>query len=79
MHYKAFLITGYIPKAWRQVKMMFKPATGKVNYTQAKAYGKINKKFITRNVNNETLGNVPYIYNNLPTNQGSPNKPLCTM
>jgi len=35
---KAFLAMGDIPRAWRQVKMMFKPAPGKVNYTQAKAY-----------------------------------------
>jgi len=76
---KAFLVTGFIPRAQRQVKMMFIPATGKVNYTQAKAYGKMNKKFVTRNVNDETMGHVPYIYTNLPTNQGSPQKPLCTM
>jgi len=28
----------YTPRAWRQVKMMFIPANGKVSYTQAKAY-----------------------------------------
>jgi len=28
----------YTPRAWRQVKMMFIPVNGKVNYTQAKAY-----------------------------------------
>jgi hypothetical protein len=27
----------------------------------------------------KTLGNVRYIYKNLPTNQGSPHKPQCTM
>jgi flagellar hook-basal body complex protein FliE len=59
MHYKAFLIMGYMPKAWRQFKMMFKPAIGKVNYTQAKAYGKMNQKFVTRNVNDEIMGHVP--------------------
>jgi len=32
------------------------------------------QKFVTRNVRVETLGNVPYIHNNLPTNQGSPYK-----
>jgi hypothetical protein len=79
MHNKAFLPSGYIPRARRQVKMMFIPATGKVNYTQAKACGKINKKFINRKVNDETLGHVPYTYNNLPTNQGSPRKPICIM
>jgi hypothetical protein len=79
MHIKAFLVTGHIPRARRQVKMMFIPATRKVNYTQGKVYGKINKKFITRNVNNETLDHVPYIYTNLPKNQVSPQKPQCTM
>jgi hypothetical protein len=44
MHIKTFLVTGYIPRAWRQVNIMFIPATGMVKYTQAKAYGKINKK-----------------------------------
>jgi hypothetical protein len=35
---KACLIMGYTPRAWGQVKMMFIPAIGKVNSTQAKAY-----------------------------------------
>ena len=38
MHIKACLTTGYITRALRQVKMIFIPAIGKVNYTQAKAY-----------------------------------------
>jgi hypothetical protein len=53
--------------------MMFIPATGKVNYTQAKAYcpisllsftQKMMQKFKTVNVRDETLGNVPIIYKN---------------
>jgi len=36
---------------------------------------KMMQKFETRNVRVETVGNVPYICNNLPTNQGSPHKP----
>ena len=88
VHIKACLARGYIPSAWRQVKMMFTPAAGKVNYTQAKAYRPISllpfmektmKKFEARNITDETLGNVPYIYKNLPTNQGRPHKPQCTM
>jgi hypothetical protein len=79
VHNKAFLVTGYIPRAQRQVNMMFIPANGKVNYTQEKAYGKMNQKFVTRNVNDETMGHVPYIYTNLPTNQVSPQKAQCTM
>jgi hypothetical protein len=67
---------------------MFIPENGKVNYTKAKTYcpiippafmEKMIKKFITRNVKVETLGNVLYIYNNLPTNQASPQKPQCVM
>ena len=74
----------YIPPAWRQGKMMFISANGKVNYTQAKAYCPITlpsfmqktmQKFMTRNVKDETLGHVPYIYTNLPTNHRSPKKP----
>ena len=37
MHIQACLVIGYKPRAWRQVKMMFIPVNGKVNYTQAKA------------------------------------------
>ena len=77
---------GYTPRAWRQVKIMFIPANGKVNYTQAKAYCPISllsfmqkmQKFETRNVMDEILGNVPYIFKNMPTNQGCPQKPQCT-
>ena len=36
--YWSLLVTGYTLRAWRQVKMMFIPVNGKVNYTQAKAY-----------------------------------------
>jgi hypothetical protein len=38
VHINACLTTGYTLKAWREVKMMFIPAPGKVNCTQAKAY-----------------------------------------
>jgi hypothetical protein len=67
---------------------MFIPAIGKVNYTQAKAHypisllsfmQKMMQKFENRNAKDETLENVPYIYKNLPTNQGSPHKPQCSM
>ena len=40
---------------------------------------KIMEKLVTRNIRDETLGYVPYISNNLPTNQGSPQKLQCTM
>ena len=80
---KTCLVTGYKPRDWGQVMMIFIPATGKVNYTQAKAYctisllsftRKMMQKFEARNITIETMGNVPYICNNLPTNQGSPHK-----
>jgi len=57
--------------------MMFISATGKVNYTQTKVYcpisllsimQKMMQKFETRNVRDETLGYVRYIYKNLPRN-----------
>ena len=56
------------------------PVPGKVNYIQAKAYCAISllsfmqktiEKLVTKNINNKTLGHVPYMYNNLPTKQGS--------
>ena len=85
VHNKACLEMGYTPRDWRQVKMMFIP--GKVNYTQANAYcpisilsfmQKMMQKFETRNIRDETLGNVPYIYKNMPTNQRCPPKLQCT-
>jgi hypothetical protein len=87
-HIKPCLATVYIHRAMRQVKMRFIPATGKVNYTHATAYCPISllsfmqkmiQKFKTRNIRDETWGNVRYIYKNVPTNQGSPHKPQCTM
>ena len=68
--------------------MMFIIANEKVNFTQAKAccpiilpsfMQKMMQKSVTTNVKDETLRHVPYIYNNLPTNQGSPQKLQCTM
>jgi len=37
------------------------------------------QKFVARNIKDETLGHVPYIYNNLLTNQGRAQKLQCTM
>jgi hypothetical protein len=53
---------------------MFKPATGKVSCTQAKAYCPISllsfmqktmQKLVNRNIKDETLMHFPYICNNL--------------
>jgi hypothetical protein len=33
------------------------------------------QKLVASNIRDEILGHVPYIYNNQPTNQGSPQKP----
>jgi len=40
---------------------------------------KTTQKLVTRNIKDEILGHVPYIYNNLPINQWSPAKPQWTM
>jgi hypothetical protein len=80
---KVYLERGYIHSAGTQVNMMFIPVRGKVYYIQAKAYcavslqffmQKMIQKLVTRNIRDETLGHVPYIYNNLPTIQRSPQK-----
>jgi hypothetical protein len=34
----ACMIYGYIPKAWKQTRLMFIPKAGKTSYTVAKAY-----------------------------------------
>jgi hypothetical protein len=36
------------------------------------------QKFVIRNIKGETWGYVSYVHNNMPTNQGSPQKPQCT-
>ena len=47
----------YIPNAWRQGKMMFIPANGKVNYTQANAYCAISLLyFMQKTMQNSTPG-----------------------
>jgi hypothetical protein len=88
VHIKACLARRYIPRAWGHAKMTFIPAHGKVNFTQAQAYcpfsllsflQKTMQKLVTRNIKDETLGHVPFIYNNLPTNQTIPKKLQCTM
>jgi hypothetical protein len=79
---------GSTPTAWRQVKLMFIPVPRKANYTQAKGYyptsllsfmQKMMQNLATRNIKDETMRHVPYIYNNLPTNQLSPQKLQCIM
>ena len=87
VHTETCLPMGYIPRARRQVKMMFIPVP-EANYTQAKAHCPIRllsfmkkkmQKLVTMNIRNESLGYVLYIYTDLPTNQGSTQKLQCTM
>jgi hypothetical protein len=40
---------------------------------------KTMEKVVASNIRDETLEHVPYIYNNQPTYQESPQKPKCTM
>ena len=83
VHIKASLPSGYTNRIWRLVKMTFIPAPRKVYYIQSKAYWLISllsfmqktmQKLVNRNINGETLEHVLYIHNNLPINQGSPQK-----
>ncbi len=88
VHITDWLSTGYIQTVWRQVEVTFIPVPGKDNHTQSKAYCAISllsfmqktmEKLVTKNINNKILGHVHYIYNNLPTKQGSPQKSQCIM
>jgi hypothetical protein len=62
--FTACLARGYIPKAWRQVKVTFIPKPGKANYTKAKAYCPISlsfmlktmEKLVDRHIKDEILG-----------------------
>jgi hypothetical protein len=78
----------YIVIFWGQVNLTFIHVPRKANHTQAKGYHPISllyfmqkmmQKLVARNIRFETLGYIPYIYNNLPTNQGSPQKLQCIM
>jgi len=81
VHIKSCLARGYIPKAWRLVKMTFVSAH-MVNYTQAKAYcptfllsfmQKMMQKVVTRNTKDETSGHAPTSVT-ISSNHGSPQK-----
>ena len=67
---------------------MFLPVPRKANYTQAKGYyplsllsfmHKTMQKLATRNIKDETMGHIPYIYNNLPTHKARLQKLQCIM
>ena len=62
--------------------------TWESHFNQGKAYYSISllsfmqktmQQLVTSNIRSESLGYFPYTYNNLPTNQGSPQKLQCTM
>jgi hypothetical protein len=62
--FRACLARGYIPIAWRQVKVTFIPKPGKANYTNAKAYCPISlssfmlktkEKLVDRHIRNKIL------------------------
>jgi hypothetical protein len=63
--------------------MIFLPVPGKANYTQAKAYCSVihlslkqkkMQKLVDKDIGDKTQGHVHYIFNNLPTTQGRPQK-----
>jgi hypothetical protein len=43
--FRACMAYGFIPSAWRQVKVTFIPKPGKLDYTEAKAYCPISLSF----------------------------------
>jgi len=76
--FRAFLARGWIPKAWRQVKVMIIPGPKKANYTEAKAYRPISllpfmlkrqKNWCTSISGTRFWGYIPYIDTNFPANQ----------
>jgi len=88
VHIKACLARRCIPRAWGQVKMTFIPVHRKADYTNFKGHNPISllsfmqktiQKLVTRNIKGQSKKQIPYIYTNLPTNQGSPHKLQCTM
>jgi hypothetical protein len=66
-YFRAYIARGYIPKAWRQVKVTFIPKPRKANYTEAKAYRHISlssftlktEKLVNRHIRDEILGLYP--------------------
>jgi hypothetical protein len=59
---------GFIPTAWRQVKVTFIPKPGKLNYTEAKAYCPISlsyfllkmmEKLVDRHIRDNALKEYP--------------------
>ena len=66
--YRACLAHTYVPKMWREVKVVFIPKPGKSDYTHAKSYRPISltsfllktlERLCDRKIRDETLGNKP--------------------
>jgi hypothetical protein len=66
--YRACLAYGFIPTAWRQVKVTFIPKPGKLDYSKAKAYHpislssfllKIMEKLVERHIRDGSLREYP--------------------
>lgn len=82
--FRACLERGYIPKAWRQVRVTFISKPRKTNYTESTAYYLINLsslilktigKLLDRSIRDEILSFYPLHQNQfayLPTKQLSP-------
>ena len=86
VHIKSSLARGYIPRAWREIKVTFIPAP-MVNYSHIKAYCPISQlSFMHKTMQiwwqeyqGWSIGARSHICNRLPSNQGSPHKLQCTM
>jgi hypothetical protein len=70
--YRACLAYGFIPTAWRQVKVTFIPKPGKLDYTDAKAYRPISlssfllktmEKLVERYIRDDSLRKYPLHHN----------------
>jgi hypothetical protein len=70
--YRACLAYGFIPTAWRQVKVTFIPKPGKLDYTESKAYRAISlssfllksmEKLVERQIRHDSLRKYPLHHN----------------
>lgn len=86
--FRACLARGYIPKAWRQIKVTIIPQPRRANYTEHRhivllvyhpSCLKQWKNWWAGISGMRFWDYVPCINTNLPTSQGSPLKPQCIM
>jgi hypothetical protein len=60
--FRACTAYGFIPTAWRQIKVTFIPKPGKLDYTEAKTYRPISLSSFLLKTMEKLVGSLPVLY-----------------